>query len=226
MNLAGPESRRILETLTDLECGADAFRYLDARPAHVAGVPSLIMRIGFVGELGYELHCPAPQAGALWDAILDAEPGAVRPFGLEPQRILRLQKMHILVGQDTDSESNPYGAAMPWIVKLEKEPDFVGRWALEHAAEALPHTVLVGFTTTGANAPTDGAVVVDHGAVAGQVTSARYSPRLQQVIGLAWVPAELAADGAGIEIADGGERIAATVTTRPFHDPDGVLLRS
>ena len=51
----------------------------------------------------------------------------MRPFGLEPQRILRLQKMHILVGQDTDSESTPFGAAMPWIVKLDKEQDFIGK---------------------------------------------------------------------------------------------------
>ena len=59
----------------------------------------------------------------------------MRPFGLEPQRILRLQKMHILVGQDTDSESTPFGAAMPWIVKLDKEQDLIGKWALEHYAE-------------------------------------------------------------------------------------------
>ena len=49
--------------------------------------------------------------------------------------MLRLQKLHILVGQDTDSESTPFGAAMPWIVKLDKEQDFIGRWALEHVAE-------------------------------------------------------------------------------------------
>ena len=62
----------------------------------------------------------------------------MRPFGLEPQRVLRLQKMHILVGQDTDSESTPYDAAMPWIVKLDKEEDFIGRWALEQPPSASP----------------------------------------------------------------------------------------
>ena len=74
----------------------------------VAGVPCLIMRIGFVGEVGYEIHFPAAHGEYLWDALLEAgaEHG-LRPFGLEPQRLLRLQKMHILVGQDTDSESTP-----------------------------------------------------------------------------------------------------------------------
>ena len=98
-----------------------------------------MLRIGFVGELGYEIHCPAAHGEHLWDALLEAgEPFGIRPFGLEPQRILRLQKMHILVGQDTDSESTPFGAAMPWIVKLDKEEDFIGKWALEHYRRARP----------------------------------------------------------------------------------------
>ena len=83
----------------------------------------LILRIGFVGELGYEIHFPAAYGEHVWDALLAA--GArhgLRPFGLEPQRVLRLQKMHIIVGQDTDSESDPHAAAMPWIVKLDKRP--------------------------------------------------------------------------------------------------------
>jgi sarcosine oxidase subunit alpha len=227
MNLAGPDSRPILQTLTDLDCGPDAFKYLDGRQADVAGVPCLILRIGFVGELGYELHCPAPQAGALWDAILAEKHPTAQPFGLEPQRMLRLQKMHILVGQDTDSESTPYGAAMPWIVKLDKDDDFIGRWALEHAADHPPATVLVGFrTTNGKTPPTEGAVVVHENEAAGQVTSARFSPKLQQVIGLAWVPSALARDDAELEISDRGQRISATVTTRPFYDPDGAVLRS
>ena len=85
-------------------------------------MPCLLLRIGFVGELGYEIHFPAAHGEHLWDALLEAgAPYGIRPFGLEPQRILRLQKQHIIVGQDTDSESTPYGAAMPWAVKLDKE---------------------------------------------------------------------------------------------------------
>ncbi len=95
----------------------------------MAGVPCLALRIGFVGELGYELHCPASVAVHLWDALVGQ--GAV-PFGLEPQRVLRLEKAHVIVGQDTDSESNLLSAGMPWIVKDDK-PDYVGKWALPHA---------------------------------------------------------------------------------------------
>jgi sarcosine oxidase subunit alpha len=222
MNLAGPRARAILSALTDVDCSPAAFSYLDGRRATVAGIPCLILRIGFVGELGYEIHCPAVQAVPLWDAI--AARGA-RPFGLEPQRVLRLQKLHVLVGQDTDSESTPYGAGMPWIVKLDKEGDFVGRWALEHLAERGPQAVLVGLRLDAL--PLEGAAVLDGaGAPAGRVTSARASPQLGNVIALAWVPAALAHDGATVTVADRGRRLAATVTTTPFYDPEGAVVRS
>jgi sarcosine oxidase subunit alpha len=228
MNLAGPEARNVLSRLTDLDCSNDAFTYLDGRQALVAGVPCLLLRIGFVGEVGYELHCPAARARTVWDAILASEGDvAVRPFGLEPQRILRLQKMHILVGQDTDSESTPYGAAMGWIVKLDKEQDFIGRWALEHALDHPADTTLVGFTTVDGTVATEGSVVVTDGGVpAGQVTSSRHSPRLGTSIGMAWVPVAMAYDGATITISDAGQTLSATVTTKPFYDPDGEVLRS
>jgi sarcosine oxidase subunit alpha len=227
VNLAGPRAREIMARVTDLDCSNDAFGYMDAKRALVAGVPCLILRIGFVGEVGYEIHYPAAHGEYLWDALLEA--GAdlgVRPFGLEPQRLLRLQKMHILVGQDTDSESTPFAAAMPWIVKLDKEGDFIGRWALEHYAEVEPETALVGFTMADGHVPTEGAVVVQGTTPAGQVTSSRYSPQLDKVIGLAWVASSLATDDARITISDDGATFEATVQTKPFYDPEGEVLRS
>ncbi len=155
------------------------------------------------------------------------QPHGLRPFGLEPQRVLRLQKMHILVGQDTDSESTPFAAAMPWIVKLDKEQDFIGKWALEHYSELTPSTALVGFTLPNGDVPTEGAVVLgEDGSPAGQVTSSRHSPVLDRTIGMAWVPAALAHDGAKITISDVGRQLAAEIQTRPFYDPDGEVLRS
>jgi len=228
VNLAGPRTREILARITDADCSPEAFAYLDARQGRVAGVRALMMRIGFVGELGYEIHFPAAYGEDVWKAILLAgEPEGIRPFGLEPQRILRLQKQHIIVGQDTDSESTPFGAGMPWAVKLDKDEQFIGRWALAHAAVAPAETALVGFTVADDRLPSEGAVVLDgRGAVAGQVTSARRSRQLGRVIGMAWVPSALADDGQGITISDNGARIAASVVTEPFYDPVGELLRS
>ncbi len=224
LNLAGPKAREILSSLTDADVSNEAFPYLDAQELRVAGIECLALRIGFVGELGYELHCSAPHGAALWDALTA---GGARPFGLEPQRILRLQKMHILVGQDTDSEMTPYGAAMGWAVKLDKEQDFIGRWALERQSEQAPALCLVGFTVPGGAVPTEGAAVIDgDGVPVGQVTSARRSPKLEESIGLAMVPGDAAADGSRIEISDAGRRYPAVVTTSPFYDPEGVALRS
>jgi sarcosine oxidase subunit alpha len=228
VNLAGPKAREIMGALTDLDCSNEGFAYLDGKQARVAGAPSLILRIGFVGEVGYEIHFPSAYGQDVWDAILAA--GAdhgVRPFGLEPQRILRLQKQHILVGQDTDSESNPYAAAMPWIVKLDKDEDFIGKWALERAAQEPSETALVGFTMANGDVPTEGAAVLDErGEPIGQVTSARHSRQLGQVIGMAWVPAAQANDGATLTISDKRRTLRASVMTRPFYDPDGEVLRS
>ena len=164
----------------------------------------------------------------MWDALLAAgAPEGVRPFGLEPQRILRLQKQHIIVGQDTDSESTPYGAGMPWAVKLDKDEAFIGKWALARVAEQPAESALVGFTVQNGHVPTEGAVILDErGIPAGQVTSARRSRQLDRVIGMAWVPVTLDSDATSITIADNGTRIAGSVITEPFHDPQGELLRS
>ncbi|HEY2260189.1 MAG TPA: glycine cleavage T C-terminal barrel domain-containing protein, partial [Solirubrobacteraceae bacterium] len=228
VNLAGPKAREIMSAVTDLDCSNEAFPYLDGQQGTIAGVQCLILRIGFVGEVGYEIHFPAAYGEHLWDALMKAgERHGLRPFGLEPQRILRLQKMHILVGQDTDSESTPFGAAMPWIVKLDKEQDFIGKWALEHYADLTPATALVGFTLPNGDVPTEGSVVVDAaGTPAGQVTSARHSPVLGRTIGMAWVPEAVARDGARITISDEGRTLDAEIQTRPFYDPEGEVLRS
>jgi sarcosine oxidase, subunit alpha len=226
MNLAGPAARAILGELTDLDCSNEAFRYLDAKQATVAGVPALLLRIGFVGEVGYEIHCPAPHGGHVWDTILAGDGGvAVAPFGLEPQRVLRLQKLHVIVGQDTDSESTPFTTGMAWAVKLDKEQDFVGRWALEEQADRESDVELVGFTVPAGDVMAEGAVVLREGAPAGQVTSSRWAPHLGASIGMATVPAELAADGARISISYEGRTYDAVVTTKAFYDPDGEVLR-
>ena len=228
VNLAGPKAREIMAEVTDLDCSNESFKYMDAKRALIAGVPCLIMRIGFVGEVGYEIHYAAAHGEHVWDELITAgKPHGLRPFGLEPQRILRLQKMHIIVGQDTDSESTPYSAAMDWIVKLDKEQDFIGKWALENFSESEPETRLVGFTMPRGVVPQEGSVVIDDkGAPAGQVTSSRYSPTLEKVIGLAWVPSVLATDGATITISDEGKSLRGEVLTKPFYDPDGEVLRS
>jgi sarcosine oxidase subunit alpha len=227
VNVAGPRARELMSRLTDLDVSNEALSYLDARQGKIAGVPSLVLRIGFVGELGYELHFPSPYGEFVWDTILErGEDLGIRPFGLEPQRILRLEKMHILVGQDTDSESNVIEANMPWIVKFDKD-DFVGKWALEHVQARGPREQLVGFEMEDGRVPPEGGqVVIKERRPVGRITSARWSPELRKVIGMAWVPPELARDGAEFFVTIDGGFDKAHVRLTPFFDPQGERLRS
>ncbi|HYY76945.1 MAG TPA: 2Fe-2S iron-sulfur cluster-binding protein, partial [Gaiellaceae bacterium] len=226
VNVAGPHARELMTRITELDVSNDGFAYLDAKEAHAAGVPSLILRIGFVGELGYEIHFPSPYGEHVWDTILEqGRDLGIRPFGLEPQRILRLEKMHILIGQDTDSESNALEASMPWIVKWDKD-DFVGKWSLEHVQERGFREQLVGFEMRNGVVPPEGGQIVIDGWPGGRVTSSRWSDELGKAIGMAWVPPELAEEGAEIALKVNGSIERAQVRLRPFFDPEGDHLRS
>jgi sarcosine oxidase subunit alpha len=151
----------------------------------------------------------------------------VRPFGLEPQRVLRLEKMHVIIGQDTNAESQPLEAAMRWIVKLDKENDWIGRYSIEWYQRRGDINALVGFECRNGAVPKEGAQIVDGGLPVGRVTSSRFSRRLGKAIGIAWVPAAISDEGTPIVISDpSGATIPADVRRSAFYDPEGALLRS
>ncbi len=227
INLAGPRAREVLRQLTDADVSAQAAPYLSAIEAEVAGVPALLLRIGFVGELGYEIHFAAEYGEHLWQALLEAgRDFGIKPFGVEAQRILRLEKGHIIVGQDTDALSNPYEAGMPWIVKLQK-PDFIGKPSLQQAKARGECNRLVGFQMEDpALVPEEGSAVEFGGVPVGRVTSARFSPTLRQSIGMAWVPADQTGEGSPLVIRVGGRPSLARVVKLPFYDPEGARMRA
>ena len=137
INIAGPKAREVLSTLTEDDISQEGFPYLRQRPITVAGIPCLAIRLGFVGEVGWELHHAASRSEELWAALLKAgEAHGVQPFGIQAQRLLRLEKGHIIVSQDTDFETTPWRVDMGWAVKLEKDW-FVGKRALVRKQETL-----------------------------------------------------------------------------------------
>jgi sarcosine oxidase, subunit alpha len=228
VNLAGPKSREVLAKVTDLDISPAALPYLRAVQGTVAGVPATILRIGFVGELGYEMHLPAEYAEYVWDVLMEAgKEFGIAPFGVEAQRTLRLEKGHIIVTQDTDALSTPLEAGMPWIVKLEK-PNFIAKTALAHIQDEGLNQKLVGFQMLEASqVPDEGAQIVGHGGYpVGRVTSARFSPALSTVIGLAWVPVTQAGAGAEIRIQLDDHVEPARVVPVPFYDPSGSRMKS
>jgi sarcosine oxidase, subunit alpha len=225
VNLAGPKARDVLSKLTSCDLPSAAFPYMACRSADVAGISAILMRIGFVGETGWEIHYPAESGEDLWSALMEAgKPFGIRPFGMEAQRLLRLEKGHVIIGVDTDALTNPYDAGMGWVVKHDKD-DFIGKFTLAKLASARSQQSLVGFLMNSEEVPEDGAAILVNGTLAGRVTSARYSPAKQKPIGLGWVSSGAASEGATIEIRVAGSPVSATVTRHIFYDPDGSRLR-
>jgi sarcosine oxidase subunit alpha len=232
MNLTGPLARQVLAKVTsDVNLDNQAFPYLHVRQGTVAGARAFLMRIGFTGELGYEIHTPSAYGLHVWEALMEAgEEFGIQPFGVEAQRVLRLEKGHLIVGQDTDALSNPYEANLGGMVKLEKE-DFLGKPALQMASQDGVQKRLVGFEMVNRILPEEADQIVRRGKgpvgfeILGRVTSVRFSPTLDRVIGLCWLPVDLAEPGQTFSIRIKGELHNGRVVPLPFYDPEGARLR-
>ena len=223
VNVAGPDSRKVLEQVcTDLDLSPEGFPYLGVRQGTVAGIKARLLRVGFVGELGYEIHVPARHALKLWDALMEAgQAFDIRPFGVETQRLLRLEKGHVIISQDTDGMTHPEEIDMGWAVSRTK-PFFVGRRSVDILKAQPLKRKLVGFTLPkGSPQPLEGHLVLDRGDISGNVTSCEYSATLGQIIGLAYAGAGQSTPGQRIPIrVEGGVMVEATVVKLPFFDPD------
>ncbi|AOF80887.1 pyridine nucleotide-disulfide oxidoreductase family protein [Methyloversatilis sp. RAC08] len=223
MNLAGPASRAVLATLTDMDLSSAAFPYLAVRSGRVAGVPVRMMRVGFVGEWGYEIHVPAEYGPVLWDLLMKAgEASGIGAFGVEAQRLLRLEKGHLIVSQDTDGLTHPFEVGMDWAVKLDK-PFFTGQRSLKIIRKLPLKRKLVGFMLPAnhlGQAPQECHLIIDGGDIVGRVTSISWSPNVGRHIGLAFVPPEMTAPGTALSIrVTDGSMVPAEVCTTPFFDP-------
>ncbi len=224
VNLAGPKARDIVQSLaSDIDFSKEAFPYMGVRTGTLAGIPVRVLRVGFVGEAGYEIHCPASYGEALWDILMSAgKTHGLKPFGVEAQRILRLEKGHIIVGQDTDGLTNPIEAGMEWAL-AKKKPFYVGKRSIDMQAAKGITRKLIGFAITDSAAPTpkDCHLIIRNGAIVGRITSVVKSPTLGKVVGLAYLPLDMTETGHRFEIrVDGGTMVAAEVVPTPFYDPD------
>jgi sarcosine oxidase subunit alpha len=231
INVAGPRSRELLRRVTTgIDLDPEAFGYMRVRTGRLAGVDGCVMwRIGFTGELSYELHVPSGYGLHVWTSLLAA--GAdlgVTPFGVEAQRILRLEKGHAIVGQDTDGLTQAYGAGLAWAVKLDKD-DFAGKpeLVLQHARDDFLR--LVGLQPTdGTIVPPESSQIVEGSAtIVGRVTSSRMSPTLGRSVCLGYVAPHLATAGTTVTVQlPDGRRIPARVMPQLAHvDPEGERLR-
>lgn len=226
INIAGPNSRDVLREVTDLDLSGDAFPYLGLREATVAGAPASLMRVGFVGELGYEIHVPASYALHVWKTLMQAgNRFGIQPFGVEAQRLLRLEKGHLIVSQDTDALTNPFEADVEWAIGKDK-PFFVGGRSLDIVREKPLTRRLTGLTFAAAQAdtlPEECHLIVAGGEIVGRITSIAKQSTLGHPIAMAFLRPDLTAVGTRVEIrVDDGRLVEAHVAKMPFYDPENL----
>jgi aminomethyltransferase len=229
-NLAvqGPESRELLKgivwtppTQTSFE-DLRWFRFTVGRIGTYDGIPIVVSRTGYTGELGYEVWCHPSDGPAVWDAIWEAgQDHGLKPLGLEALEILRIESGLIFAGSEFDDQVDPFEAGIGFAVDLGTDEDFVGRAALEER-KAHPQHVLVGLELDGNETASHGDDVYVGRQRVGVVTSGTRSPILKN-IALCRIAVQYAALGTAVEVGklDGlQKRIASTVVRFPFYDPD------
>ena len=229
LNLAGPHSREVLQPLADLDLSAEEFPYLAVAESEVCGVPALVLRVGFVGDLGFEVHVPAWHGEHVWRTLFAA--GAdrqVRPFGLEAQRLLRLEKGHLIVSHDTDALTHPSEVGLDWAVGKGKR-FFVGQRSLSiHAARPALRTLVGVRWPDGYEGPLpeECNLIIHEGRIAGRITSIAPVSTQGYPLGMAFVEPALAAPGTCVEVRlDDGTTSTAEVAEMPFYDPAGERQR-
>jgi len=220
INVCGPHARDVLVKLSGDPLDAGAFPYASHREITVAGVPCRAIRVGFVGELSYELHHPRSRSVELWRALIEA--GAefrIRPHGLDTLDLLRLEKGHIYLLQDTLPDDHPAKLGLDWAVGADKS-HFVGKMALERMSRIPVERKMIGLEFD--SQPQRGAPLYLGDDVVGRVTSCAHSPALGKYIGLGWLRAVNGSFPTSLRAVDVVARVAPT----PFYDPEGARLRA
>src|SRR3954469_159295 len=233
----GPRSREVLKeivwappTQPQLE-ELKWFRFLVGRVGTYDGVPFVVSRTGYSGELGYEIFCHPDDGAAVWDAVMAAgAPHGLMPLGLDALDMLRIESGLIFAGYEFDDQVDPFEAGIAFTVNLDVDEDFVGKDALVER-RAHPQRTLVGLELAGNETAGHGDCVHEAGGRSqiGVITSGTRSPTLRKNIALCRMATQYAEVGTEVEVGklDGHQkRIPATVVPFPFYDPKKERPRS
>ncbi len=226
--LWGPRSRAILTTLTRHDLSNAAFPYMSAQEITVGSVPCLALRVTYVGELGWELYCPAEYGVRLWDTLWQAgEPQGMVAAGYRAIDSMRLEKGYRAWSTDISPEDNPYEAGLGFAVRIDKGFDFIGRDAL------------VAYLAKGADRKLCCLALDDIRAVAlgnepvrvagdlvGRVTSGGLGYSVGRSLAFAYLPLPVATTGTAAAVEIFGQWVSAQVVPQPVWDPKGLRIRA
>jgi aminomethyltransferase len=230
LQVQGPLAREVLGPITE---GTDVatLRYFRFVPdgVTVGGVPVMLSRTGYSGELGFELYCSPGDAAELWHAIVRAgEPHGLRPIGLSAIETLRIESG--LLFPDIDyfpHQTDPFEVRLDNVIKLDKPGDFVGKEALRDIAAQGTARLLTTLRIDGEDVPEYGAAVTLDGREVGIVRSPCQSPTFDmQVIAMAAIDRELNSPGQRVEVALGDGTVGAAVAEFPLYDTKKTRPRS
>lgn len=236
MTVTGPEARKLLSEITDIDLDPERFKFMDWREGRVADVPARVFRISFTGELAFEINVQANYAMHVWETLFEhGEKYDLTPYGTETMHVLRAEKGLIIVGQDTDGSVTPEDLGMQWAIGYDKPFPWIGKRALSR-----PDTLRGDRKQFVGLKPKDPSVVLEEGAqivldphesipmtMVGHVTSSYYSPSLGAGFALAVLKSgrERMGETVYLPTSDGRMHEAEVVST-VFIDPKGERQRA
>ena len=224
INLCGPLSRAVLQRVCEDDVSNAAFRYGQAREITIGSAPVLALRIGYVGELGWELHIPTEYAAHVYEVLREAgaELGII-DVGYRTIDTMRMEKGYLYWSTDITPDITPWEAGLAWRVDLNKG-DFCGRDALVAQQTAGVTRSLCTFTLEEMAYPVSGEAIIADGTVMGFTTSANFGHTIGKPIAYGYLPINLA-ERTDFIIEVYGEPIPAIRHRGPLYDPTGTRLR-
>lgn len=226
IEIQGPKSREILQSITEADLSNEALPYFRCVQTKVAGIDCIVARLGVTGEVGYEIIYDPGYAWTMYDALVKAgeEHGAVL-CGNKIVGLFRLEKVYHIYTREIDEDTNPFEAGLDGPINLDAG-EFIGRDALLRIKEKGVGRKLVGYEVdSGPVVITAGTPIEIMGKEVGRATFGANSPTLNKVIGLGYVPADLAAVGTELHIVTDSGKLPAKIVQTPFFDPEGKRIR-
>ncbi|MDT3435886.1 FAD-dependent oxidoreductase [Haloarcula sp. 1CSR25-25] len=217
MVCTGPNARKVLSKVTDVDLSDDAFPFFTSQQFFVKNIPVTALRVSYAGELGWELYTPSEYGERLWEHIMEAgEEYGICPYGNGALDSLRIEKGFRLWGKDLHTEHNPYEAGLGWAVDLET--DFIGKEAVAAAADGdnIDHKVACLTLDDEDAVVLDNKPVLDGEETIGYLHSAEYGYTEGACVAYTYLPPEYAEPGTSVEILYEGERYDATVREEPL----------
>jgi dimethylglycine dehydrogenase len=226
--LAGPKSRDILARCTDIDLSNAGFRWLTGKQATVAGVAGVrLLRMNYVGELGWELHIPMRDMPKVYEALMaEGAKHGLKLFGTYAMNSLRMEKAYRGWGSELTNEIDMFEAAMERFIRLDKE-DFIGKQASLSLKQRGPRMKLVYLDVANTDSDCMGnEPVYSNGRLVGITTGGAYGHAVQKSLAFAYVDPKRTDAGTNLDVLVFGERRPAQIIREPSWDPENVRPRA